>query len=93
MKRRKRTKTKLQLRYGAHPSFSLTRRVWAVVTQRPNAPVRQIAAKLGSAGSYSNVAAALHLLRDAGYIAFDDRTTNTRQILLHFILQEAYPHE
>lgn len=60
-----------------------TRRVWAMVTKEPRASRRDIARRLRV--PLSTVHHALHRLRDAGYIDFEDYTTGTNRILVPFI--------
>jgi hypothetical protein len=79
--------------YGAHASDALTRRVWAAVTRTPCATTKALARELGQANSWSSVAAALRILRDAGYIAFEDGAKNARQVIVPFIVQESYRNE
>lgn len=59
----------------------LIRRVWAAVTCDPSISVRELATHLGYA-SWADVAIALRVLRNAGYIAFEDRAARARTVLV-----------
>jgi hypothetical protein len=67
-------------RCGRPVSLTLVRRVWGAVTRRPCASVRLLAAETGMA--YSTVAAALRVLRAAGYIAYTDGVQGARVIVV-----------
>lgn len=58
------------------------RRVWAAVTQDPQASLKSLAERVGC--SYSRVGVILKDLRAAGYIDFQDRTNGARTIVLPF---------
>ena len=64
-------------------SFTAARLVWAAVSRRPQATVRDLATevKLG----YSTVAQALLVLRDAGYIEFTPQRCGCRKIIIPFL--------
>lgn len=84
---KKRTKT--QLYYNAHPSPDLIRRAWAAVTRDPTAHTRALAVAAGlKASSFSSVAGALRILRDAGYIAYTKGTKGARTIVVPFVVVE-----
>lgn len=77
----------LQARYGVAPSDAYTRRVWAAVTRTPRASTKELAVAVGSpASSYGTVAAALRILRDAGYISFADGARRARKIVIPFVV-------
>jgi predicted transcriptional regulator len=61
-----------------------TRRVWAAITKKPHASHREIARVTGIA--LSTVNDALHRLRDAGYISFNDGQVRTTQIIVPFVV-------
>lgn len=71
-------------RYGTHVTFANARRVWAAVTRRPTATVRELADDAGL--PFGTVGAALRMLRDAGYIEFDPCTGRARRVLVPFII-------
>ena len=72
--------TKTARRYGYHVQPDQARQVWAALTAEPSRPLIAIAAELGL--SRSCVSAARRLLRDAGYVDFDDRKQGTATRIL-----------
>jgi DNA-binding transcriptional ArsR family regulator len=62
------------------------RRVWAAVTRTPCATVRQLGAQIGM--PYGSVSVALRLLRDAGYVHFEDRAGRARTVIVPFVVME-----
>lgn len=73
--------------YGSAPSVAYIRRVWAAVSRQPGASTKELALALGSPeSSYGTVAASLRVLRDAGYISFNDRESRARRVLVPFIV-------
>lgn len=62
--------------------FDQIRRVWDAITRKPQAHVRDIAEELGI--QFSIVTDALHILRDADYIAFERGKQHARTILIPF---------
>lgn len=71
-------------RYGIHVTARTARRVWAAVTQDPQATARELGGELGM--PFGLVAAALRMLRDAGYIEFDAASVRARRIVTPFII-------
>lgn len=62
-----------------HPAPHTTRRVWAYVSVRPQATIREMGRALGI--GYATVAAALRCLRDVyGYIDYPDRSAGARVV-------------
>jgi predicted transcriptional regulator len=73
--------------YGAAPSAQFVRKVWAAVTRTPRASVKELAVAVGAPeSSFGNVSAALRMLRDAGYIAFNNHAKLARRILVPFVV-------
>lgn len=71
-------------RYGRESiSERLIRRVWAEVTRTPSITVRALASQLGYS-SWTDTSIALRVLRDAGYIHFEDRAAHARTIIVPF---------
>lgn len=71
-------------RYGRKSiSERLIRRVWAEVTRTPSITVRALAFQLGYS-SWTDTSIALRVLRDAGYIHFEDRAAHARTIIVPF---------
>lgn len=71
--------------YGGHASPRLVRRAWAAVTTTPNASMIELARQIDA--SWSGVAITLHILRDAGYIDFEDRAVRARRIIVPFVVE------
>lgn len=70
--------------YDHHrPSLARVRRVWAAVSETPNATVRELGATLDL--SPVAVGAALQVLRMAGYIDFAPRSGRARTIIVPFV--------
>lgn len=78
--------TEIARRYKHHVTIPNVRRVWSAVTETPCAPTRQLGERLGL--SYSYCAAALRLLRDAGYIEFELGSFGGRKVVVPFIVTE-----
>lgn len=66
-------------RYGNAVSEHRIRQVWAAVTANPRLQLDY--------HSVAQIHAALHILRDAGYIAFADRACRARTVLVPFYVQ------
>lgn len=73
-------------RYGNAVSEHRIRQVWAAVTANPRLSIPEIAKQLDY-HSVAQIHAALHILRDAGYIAFADRACRARTVLVPFYVQ------
>jgi hypothetical protein len=69
---------------GRPISPQAVRAVWAAITATPQAPVRELATRLGYSTATINLA--LQTLRKADYVAFADRTSGARTVLLPFAL-------
>ena len=69
-------------RYVRSASPALVRSTWAAVSATPCASVRQLARRIRA--SESSVNRALHILRDAGYVTFEDRARRSRRVLVPF---------
>lgn len=65
---------------STRPSAYTTRRVWAALTRRPQASIRELAASLEL--SYGHVNDALNVLRDAGYIDGPYGSSRARTVLV-----------
>lgn len=76
--------TAIAAAYGHHVTLRNARRVWAAVTAHPQATVRELGGELGM--PFGTVAAALRLLRDAGYVEFDAASARARRVLIPFIV-------
>lgn len=70
------------LAFGNHVRPETARAAWAAVTAAPGIRTRTLAAQLDIAPSHA--AAALRMLRAAGYIAFEDGTAGAREIIVPF---------
>ena len=75
-------RSKMSQHYGAHVSLENARRVWAHLTDAPRSSLRSIARAMGV--SISVVRAARALLRDAGYVDYEDGRPYTTTILVPF---------
>jgi len=73
---------------GRPVSIRLVRRGWAVVSREPQITMRALAQRLGRPTT-ADVASALHVLRDAGYIHYAKHGTG-RTIVVPFIVQELH---
>lgn len=74
-------------RYGSAPSLAFIRRVWAAVSRQPGASAKELALAIGAPeSSYGTVAASLRVLRDAGYVAFNDREGRARRVIVPFLV-------
>ena len=76
-------------RYVRSASPALVRRTWAAVSATPCASVRQLARRIRA--SWSSVNVALHILRDAGYVTFEDRAHRSRRVLVPFAVVPRRP--
>ena len=85
--------TERQKQAAARRSNRTRRMVWAYVSARPHASVKEISYALGwssspTASTNGNVVKTLQFLRAAGYIDYCDHASRTRTILVPFIVQE-----
>jgi hypothetical protein len=62
-------------------SVASLRKVWAIVTLMPCAATYNIGA-LAGIRSVAEVGAALRVLRDMGYVEFEDRTARARRVVV-----------
>jgi len=69
--------------YGRPISARNVRRVWAAVTLKPQASCRELGRLLRM--QHSNVARALKVLRDAGYVEQPTRSARARRIVVPFM--------
>jgi DNA-binding MarR family transcriptional regulator len=65
---------------GKAVPLPVVRAVWAAVTRRPQASIRELAIETGIA--YSRAGDALRILRDAGYIAHCPGTARARVVVV-----------
>ena len=75
-------RSKMSQHYGAHVTSEQARRVWAYLTAQPRSRLHDIARTMGV--SVSIVRAARELLRDAGYVDYEDGRAYTTTILVPF---------
>jgi predicted transcriptional regulator len=69
--------------YGTAVSDRRVRQVWAALTANPHASIQEIAQQLDYRAP-GCIHAALHMLRDMGYIAFDNRAVRARTVIVPF---------
>lgn len=75
-----------QRRYKHHLTTPCVRAVWAAVSAAPQATAKELATQTRI--PYGRVAAALRMLRDAGYIDFAPCTAHARRIIVPFVAIE-----
>jgi hypothetical protein len=75
-------RSKMSYHYGAHVTPDQARRVWAHLTEQPRTSMAEIAQAMRV--SKSIVRAARELLRDAGYVDYEDGKPRTTTILVPF---------
>jgi Mn-dependent DtxR family transcriptional regulator len=75
-------RSKMSHHYGAHVTPEQARQVWAHLTEQPRTSMDEIARTMGI--SKSIVRAARELLRDAGYVNYEDGRPRTTTILVPF---------
>jgi hypothetical protein len=75
-------RSKMSQHYGAYVTSEHARQVWAHLTDQPRSSLRNIASTLGV--SVSVVRAARQLLRDAGYVDYEDGRASTTTIVVPF---------
>jgi Mn-dependent DtxR family transcriptional regulator len=76
------SRSKMSQHYGAHVTPEQARQVWAHLTNEPRTSMDEIARGMGV--SKSIVRAARELLRDAGYVNYEDGKPRTTTILVPF---------
>jgi Mn-dependent DtxR family transcriptional regulator len=76
------TRSKMSKHYGAYVTPRQARQVWAHLTSQPRLRLRDIAGAMGV--SVSVVRAARQLLRDAGYVDYEDGRAYTTTIVVPF---------
>ena len=72
------------MRPGRNLAFRNTRRVWAAISADPRREIRTLARELRL--DYHTVYAALHRLRDAGYIDWNPSGYRELRIVIPFII-------
>ena len=75
-------RSKMSQHYGAYVTPRQARQVWAYLTDKPRSRLRDIAGAMGV--SVSVVRAARQLLRDAGYVDYEDGRAYTTTIVVPF---------
>lgn len=69
--------------YGQRVSLHTLRHVWAALTANPQAPIRELVAETHTCRA--SVAAAIEILRQAGYVEFAPRTNRARRVVVPFV--------